>query len=188
MLRNRVKGRAHAEEIGFAEEEDFYTDLIAHPATEMELPSARESAYQELFERGELRDDCIDAANFLRDKIYATIDLMDGEIESDGDTMIGPKRCSDMTRFIYGGADLKDLPLNQAGGRVHHDETVEGLGRIFHSAGVVMEDGDDLITLEAADGSGALPVGRTTWWFQMYGKKGEMSFAEQTKKRWNSIV
>jgi hypothetical protein len=154
--------------------------------SEVEHVFAKDDLYKTQQEAGAHTEDVYAAAAFLREQLQKTQAQIGEEIESDGSTLIAPKRCSDMTRFVYGGQSLTDIPMDGAGGRVHHEETVAG-SRLFHSAAVVIQDGDDMVTLETANGSGALPVGRNTWWFQMYGKT-ENTFQAQTSARWRDIA
>jgi Domain of unknown function (DUF4157) len=175
------------EEDGFDDDvpEAFYTDAELHPGKGLELELARAAAYDDALQVGDTKaEHAALAIAMLQELFVKTLAQIEQEIAADGAEMIGPKWCSDMTRFVHGGKKLTDIAENQAGGRVHYKTKDEHDNEMFHSAAVIMEDGEDLVTLEADEGSGELPVGKRTWWFHMYSKGGEDSFIRQTKRRW----
>lgn len=172
------------EEDPFAELEEDDTDLEANPPNALELELARESAYQDVLKGGQREAHGARAVELLQALFTKTLRQIDDEIAADGAEMIGPKWCSDMTRYLHASADLKTIPENEGPGRLHYKTKDENGNEMFHSAAVILQDGDDLVTLEADEGSGELPVGKRTWWFHMYGKEGATSFAHQTARRW----
>lgn len=129
------------------------------------------------------------SANDVRAFCKDVVARMDRLVAAESaDALIGklilPSDCNAAASLVSGGNNDEhygDVPPIGGTHFVKLPESDSG-GWQFHWAAVIMADGGDTVSLENAADPSKAPLDRTTWYFQMYGSKGDQTFTAQLRK------
>jgi hypothetical protein len=132
------------------------------------------------------KDQLLNKLSQLHTKIKIFIDIED---QYEGAITL-PNDCGQCVSEVVGGEQARKRDNDNPGVGQNYftnlpQPQTSQIGWGFHWAGIVMEDGKDKLSLESAgDPSLSVPRDKQTWWFEMYGNKGDaQTFKQQIEKK-----